>query len=44
MSLVFGFLLFLLIAVYAASMRWNKTKVQVKQKNCQRHVDEDAEF
>ena len=44
MSLVFGCLLFLFVALYVAIIRWNKTKVKLNKKNCLRHIDEDAEF
>ena len=44
MTFVFGFLLFLLAAVYAGVSGQNTTKVKALQKNCLRHVDEDAEF
>jgi hypothetical protein len=42
--LVFGFMLFLLAAVYPVGVLWSKRKVKVVRKNCLRHVDEDAEF
>lgn len=44
MSVLFGFLLFLLAAVYAIVTGQSVAKVKALQKNCLRHVDEDAEF
>jgi len=41
---VFGLMLLVLVAAYSFGVHWSSKSLEVVQKSCPRHADEDAEF